>query len=132
MNNKPILLWLDDTRDPFDTKLNWVEDTIPFEVDRSAIEIVWIKDYYQFESFLRSATTNGQWPATICFDHDLGDGPDGMECVRLLIDICQDTGLPLPAYFSQSSNYPGRVRMLSLLKQFQKYNDSNHEQITFQ
>ena len=131
MSTKPILLWLDDVRDPFDTELNWVGDTIPFEVDRSTIEIVWVKDYYQFESFIRSATTNGQWPAAICFDHDLGDGPDGRECVRLLIGICQETGLPLPAYFSQSSNYPGRIRMLSLLKQFKNMRNQVYGEITF-
>lgn len=123
MENKQILLWLDDVRDPFDTKSNWIRKTTLYNVDPTDIEIVWVKDYRQFESFIRSATTNNQWPTIICFDHDLGDGPDGMECVKLLIDICQDTGLPLPTYFSQSSNYPGRVRMISLLEQFQKYNE---------
>ena len=59
------LIWLDDIRDPTDTRMDW----LAYSPIGREVEVVWIKDYFQFKKWVLK---NGL-PDGICFDHDLGE-----------------------------------------------------------
>jgi hypothetical protein len=48
----------------------------------------------------------------------LGDGPSGYDAAKYIIDRCIDDGLPLPLFWSQSSNPAGKENIISLLTNF--------------
>lgn len=105
---KPILIWLDDTRNP------------KFHLPKTAFDVydvVWCETYGDFNDALASM----DFPAAVFFDHDLGDVMyNGKDCAQLLIDYCMNTGNKLPVYFSQSMNPIGKKNILSLLDSYKK------------
>ena len=105
------MLWLDDSRNPFDENVKWTA-LAPYPFDN----IVWVRTYYQFVDYINE---NGL-PYEICFDHDLGtDSGDytGKDCANYLVDYCFEHKKPLPYFASQSSNPPGRENILKYLEQ---------------
>lgn len=127
------LLWLDDYRDPNDTKIDW----LVFSPIGKNVEVIWIKTYNEFVEYI---LTNGL-PEAICFDHDLSDfqafksnypelmedvelpetEKTGYDCAKWLIDYCLDNNLNIPKYNIQSANPIGKENIDKLLKSFNKF-----------
>ena len=101
------LLWLDDERDPTDTRWH------PFFPIQQP-EVIWVKSYAEFTEWI----TDNSLPHAICFDHDLGDGPSGMDAAKWLTEFCLDTNSPLPAWNIQSANPIGKMNIEALLNSF--------------
>ena len=105
------LLWLDDERDPKDDRWHAF-----FPLETSAI--VWVKSYDEFTDWI----IENSLPSAICFDHDLGDAPSGMDAAKWLTEYCMDRGLKLPLWNIQSANPIGKKNIASLLTSFERVN----------
>ena len=111
MENKPIVIWLDDMRNPSD---------FLGEKFLSENSVIWCKCFKDFAFYV----THVDGIDSIYFDHDLGLGKkDGMDCAKFLINHCIITDSPLPKYFSQSSNPPGRENILGILDSYKKFRE---------
>jgi len=109
--NKPILIWIDDWRNP----KNFLSGSV-----FTKYEVVWCKSYNEFEVTL----TNREFPSVVFFDHDLGDRVrDGKDCADLLIDFCMKNGYKLPEYYSQSQNPVGKKNILGVLDSFKRFQE---------
>ena len=107
------LLWLDDERDPTDER--W-SSYFPIESPR----IVWVKSYTEFVDWIDANSL----PSAICFDHDLGDGPSGMDAAKWLTEYCLDANSKLPAWNIQSANPIGKKNIEALLSSFARATES--------
>lgn len=99
-------LFLDDLRDP--------AITYP-DADVSC----WIV-CRNYEEAVASVIVNGA-PSMILFDHDLGDGPTGLDFAKWLIDQHLDGNHAIPAgfdYYVHSMNPIGAENIRQLLKNF--------------
>lgn len=115
---KKTLLWLDDYRDPFDKKMDW----IVFSPIGRNVNIVWVKSYIEFINYIKKHGL----PDAICFDHDLSDyehleEKTGYDCAKWLVNYCLDNDLKLPQYTIQSANPTGRENIDKLFKSFNKF-----------
>ena len=108
------LLWLDDERDPSDER--WA---VYFPVESA--RIVWVKSYAEFTDWI---DTNSL-PTAICFDHDLGDGPSGMDAAKWLTEHCLDANTQLPQWNIQSANPIGKKNIEALLTSFARATDQS-------
>ena len=108
-NSKPTLLWLDDERDPEDER--W-HRFFPIE----SPTIVWAKSYEEFTEWV----TTHLLPDAICFDHDLGVGPNGMDVAKWLTEYCLRLNLKLPVWNIQSANPIGKQNIAALLNSFER------------
>lgn len=79
-----------------------------------------VTSYEEFVNFIK----DDGWPNFISFDHDLGIGKTGFDCAKFLVDYCLDNQLDLPNFVVHSQNPVGKLNIESLLKNFQKYQDS--------
>lgn len=124
------LLFLDDYRDPFDTKADWLFYS---PIGRN-VDVVWVKSYQEFVDYI---TTNGL-PDGICFDHDLVDEhydpsmydgtyndlyphfteKTGYDCAKFICEYCMDNNKDIPPYNIQSANPVGSENIDKLLKSF--------------
>lgn len=129
------LLWLDDYRDPFDTKTDWL---VFSPIPRENLKVIWVKTYQEFKDWI---IDNGL-PEAICFDHDLVDEhyaigrpsnfqefdysltneKTGMDCAKWLIQYCIEFKKALPLFNIQSANPVGKKNIQALLDNFNKYN----------
>ncbi len=107
------LLWLDDERDPTETR--W-HDFFPIP----SAEVIWVKSCSEFTDWISANSL----PDAICFDHDLGDGPSGMDAAKWLTEYCLDNHVKLPAWNIQSANPIGKLNISALLNSFARVNDS--------
>lgn len=107
------LLWLDDARNPFDKKMDWL---IYSPIGRN-VDVVWVASYQQFVAYI----TKHGLPDAICFDHDLGEEEDGYDCAKWLVNYCLDNNKPLPKYAIQSANPVGRENIDGLFISFNKF-----------
>lgn len=121
-----VLLWLDDKRNP------WEKDWIKFSPIKEPIEIIWVKKYHEFVSWI----TEHGLPDAICFDHDLSDihikkstynEKTGMDCAKWLVEYCLDNKVKLPKYNIQSSNPAGKDNIDGLLKGFIKFQNTESD-----
>lgn len=132
---KKKLLFLDDYRDPFDTKIDW----LVFSPIGRNVEVIWVKSYVEFVNWIKD---NGL-PDGICFDHDLADEHydvynntdltleeyyytndremTGYDCAKFLIDYCMDNNKDIPPYRIQSANPVGKENIDNLLKSYKKF-----------
>ena len=125
------LLWLDDFRDPFDQKSDWLKYS-PIGRD---VDVIWVKNYQEFVDYIM---IHGL-PDAICFDHDLSDehynakmylGEEynelydtfvektGYDCAKWLCDYCLDNNKDIPPYNIQGYNPIGKKNIDLLLKNF--------------
>lgn len=119
------LLWLDDERDPCQSR--W-EVYFPIVPD----DVIWIKSYKEFTNWI---LTNGL-PAAVCFDHDLADityNPEkgqsmfvyhektGYDCAKWLGDYCIEHNTKVPIYNIQSQNPVGKQNIDKYLKNVIKH-----------
>lgn len=135
------LLWLDDVRDPFDKKVDW----LVFSPIGKNVDVHWVTNYMEFVDWIM---INGL-PDGICFDHDLADehyrpsmyNPDGhyslyysdgtfkektgYDCAKWLIDYVDVNNLELPKYNIQSANPVGKMNIDMLLKNYLKFRQEN-------
>ena len=129
------LLWIDDTRNPFEDL--WGETFSPI-VPEELGHIEWVKSYKKFIEYINE---NGL-PDAICFDHDLGmdvalearskgmskrksrelkqQEKTGFDCAKWLVDYCIDNNKQLPLYNIQSANPVGKENIDKLLKNYLK------------
>lgn len=107
----PTLLWLDDERNPSDPR--WQSF---FAVESPAI--IWVKNYREFTEWI----AENSLPDAICFDHDLGPGPSGLDAAKWLISYCIKMELDLPKWSIQSANPVGKRNIHSLLDSFERFN----------
>lgn len=117
----PVILWLDDERDPnaihpsiiqddsIQNKPTWVEYIVGRN-NPGNWEVVWVKDYKQFTNYLELAGL----PDVVCFDHDLGQQMTGKDCANYMVDILVERNLFGPVIRSQSSNPSGVQNILGL------------------
>lgn len=103
----PILLWLDDERNPLDEK--W---RVFFPVANPSI--VWVKSYTDFVNWI----SDHGLPDAICFDHDLGEDRSGFDAAKWLTEYCLARKKSLPFWSSQSANPIGRQNILSILETY--------------
>ena len=115
----PVILWLDDERDPMDThpsymgeptKFTWVESVVGMR-NPGNWDVQWVRNYKQFTNFIECSPT----PDIICFDHDLGEQMNGKDCANYLVDVLMERNLLGPVVRSQSSNPSGASNILGLL-----------------
>ena len=107
LNIMTTLLWLDDERDPTDSRWHRY-----FPVENPTV--VWVKTY---EEFVEWVNVNSL-PDAICFDHDLGDGLSGMDAAKWLTEYCLDRNQKLPLWSIQSANPIGKMNITALLNSF--------------
>lgn len=110
---KKTLLWLDDARNPFSKKIDWL---IFSPIGRN-VNIVWVGNYQEFVNHI----INHGVPDGICFDHDLGEKEDGYDCAKWLVNYCLDNNTKLPKYGIQSANTVGKENIDKLFKSFNKF-----------
>lgn len=132
---KKTLLFLDDYRDPFSKKVDWMV----FSPIGRDVTTIWVKSYSEFVDWI---TENGL-PDAIAFDHDLDEehyAPQcewgnynewainqnfkektGYDCAKWLVDYCMDNNVPLPIFSSHSANPAGRENITKLLTNFLKH-----------
>ena len=89
---KQVVLWLDDLRDPnspfktdaiYKYPFKWIDVYSPINDD---YDVVWVKTYDEFVKYI----TENSLPAGVCFDNDLGEEKEGYDCVKWLVNYCQD------------------------------------------
>ena len=119
---KQVVLWLDDLRDPnsifendnaYKYPFKWIDAYSPINGD---YDVVWVKTYDEFVKYI---TENGL-PDGVCFDNDLGEEKEGYDCVKWLVNYCQDNNLELPPYSIHSYNVVAKANMFSLIDNFMK------------
>ena len=108
MDNE-TLLWLDDERDPNDSR--W---RVYFPLAEPVV--VWVKTYEQFVDWI----SINDLPNAICFDHDLGGEHSGFDAAKWLTEHCLDNAKPLPTWNIQSANPIGKQNIASLLRSFER------------
>lgn len=128
--SKQILLWLDDSRNPFE------DDWLNFSPIGKDVIVEWVKSYNEFIDWI---TLNGL-PDAICFDHDLGDYqafrngyPEyfegqswptheltGYDCAKWLVDYCEINNKSIPLYAIQSANPVGKENIKCYLEGYKK------------
>jgi hypothetical protein len=145
MKKLKTLIWLDDTRNPFEN--NW----LVFSPIDQPYNVIWVKQYEEFVNYI---IKNGL-PEAICFDHDLGlvidpnsefktingeissfslniyddNEKTGYDCAKFLVDYCIDNNLNLPLYNIQSANPVGKENIDSLLKNYNKFKIEQNDNI---
>ena len=111
------LLWLDDSRNPFDTRTDW----LVFSPIGRDVDVVWVKSVDEFMNFINQHGL----PDGICFDHDLGedsyDERTGYDCAKYVVDYCLQHDCDIPAYSIQSSNPVGKENICHLMENYHQY-----------
>ena len=137
------LIWLDDTRNPFDNNGSW----LVFSPIEQPYCVVWCKKY---DDFLEEIVYNGM-PDAICFDHDLGmeivlearsfgmskrksrelkkEAKSGYDCAKWLVDYCMEKSLNLPKWNIQSQNPVGAENIRGILLNFEKFKNINQNEL---
>lgn len=136
---RKVLLWLDDYRNPFNVKVDW----LAFSPIGRNVSVVWVTSYKEFTNYI----TNHGLPDGICFDHDLSDEHydvhnntdltleeyyqtddremTGYDCAKWLVEYCLDNDKDIPPYGIQSANPAGKENIDKLLKSFIKFRTSD-------
>lgn len=106
------LVYLDDERNPFD-------DNFIKEKSAKGVPVVICRS---FDSFQKTITELNTEVSLVSFDHDLGasyvgvpvdDQPNGVSCVRWLIEFCKANNMAFPEYRLHTANGEGYKNMLS-------------------
>lgn len=133
----PVILWLDDERNPndifpfpfFDHEPDeyrpiWVEVVVGKYKGKTPNEwdVVWVKNYDEFKTYVDS----NQIPDIVCFDHDLGGQLTGKDCANYLIEKLMDLDKIGPIVRSQSANPGGASNILNLFSNWRKHYIKEH------
>ena len=101
MGLKRYYIYLDDTR------------SLP-----SLFDIV-VKSYDEFVDLVRMRGS-GISDSFISFDHDLGEGKNGYDCAKFLVEWCIEHGYEVPQYDIHSANPVGRKNIESIFETYKK------------
>lgn len=136
------LLWLDDYRDPFNKKVDWLAYS---PIGRN-VDVVWVTTFQEFVDHIMIYGL----PDGICFDHDLHDQhyrpsmyakdgrynkyytdgtfteKTGYDCAKWLVEYCMDNDKDVPPYGIQSANPVGRENIDKLLKSYTNFRRLNN------
>lgn len=114
---KRTLLWLDDCRDPFDTRIDW----LVFSPIGRDVDVVWVQNVDEFFAYIDEHGL----PDAICFDHDLAedsyDERTGYDCAKYVVNYCMEHNLDIPAYNIQSSNPVGAENIRHIMDNYHRY-----------
>lgn len=103
-------------------KLVWLDDLRP----KPDGYHVWIKDYRSFVEFVKNEGKH--IPLTyISFDHDLGEGENGYDCAKFLVNWCIDNDYLVPDYAIHSANPVGRENIKSIFESYRKIKEYGKE-----
>jgi len=129
----PVILWLDDERDPnaiypgiigddsIQNKPTWVEYIVG-KWNPGNWEVVWVKNYKQFTNYLELS----EMPDVVCFDHDLGEQMSGKDCANYMIDILVERDILGPVVRSQSANPSGVANIMGLFDNWHEHYVKEH------
>ena len=115
MDMKYYNLFLDDERVP--KNVTWVE--LPL------VEWVIVRNFEQFITYIKLHGI----PARVSFDHDLApehyqglqsDELTGMDCVKWLVDFCDEHNHKFPEYYLHTLNTDGEANMKSYIESYLK------------
>lgn len=110
--DKKSVYWVDDTRDPEDY-------FTPDELDYY-YKVFWLKDFDMFKFYIEHL----DMPDIVYLDHDLGEGKNGYDCVKFLVEFCDENSLGLPDVKTQSANPVGVKNILSYVESYRKVHQS--------
>ena len=99
-------IWLDDFRAP----------NIPDQYNEN---VAWVRDYDTFVTTVKVFKSDIS-RCMVHFDHDLGEGKNGYDCAKFLIDWCLENDYAAPDYDIQSSNPVGRKNIESVFESYWK------------
>ena len=81
-------------------------------------DFIIVRTYKQFVKYIKE---NGV-PDFISFDHDLGDGKNGFDCAKWLVNYCIDNNLDFCFdYYVHSANPVGSNNIHNAFEMFKKY-----------
>ena len=136
VSNKQItILWLDDERDPsaphgsYDDhgmRISLVKYYTGHDPSEPNTQVMWAHNYTDFRKYLDGLVAEECFPNLICFDHDLGERYNGMDCVKYLVEVCEKHGIvPSKYQFRYQSMNPGGVKnMMSYIESYIKSKQS--------
>jgi hypothetical protein len=104
---KPILLWLDDYRNPRDKEIDWMV----FSPIGRDVTVVWAESYTDFIEYILCYDL----PAAISFDYELGIKETGYDCAKWLVNYCVNHNKPLPIWSIHSADPMGRSNIDNFL-----------------
>ena len=110
------VLFLDDVRDPFDPK--YANLIAPYSSENA--NIIWVENYNQFVEFINSRDPLSLKDYLICFDNDLGEGKEGYDCAKYLVNICLDNKIDLPSFRVHSQNPVAKENIISLFVNYKR------------
>lgn len=96
----------------------WLDDFRPPMISQRET-IAWVKTYDEFVTQVKAFGKHIS-ECIVHFDHDLGEGKDGYDCAKWLIDWCLENGYGVPDYDIQSSNPVGRQNIESVFESYWK------------
>lgn len=118
------IIWLDDIRCPYTYHWNCLIQKC-VDMFSGICSIIWVRSYDEFVCELNHVD---DIPAYIFFDHDLGPGKTGMDCMKYLIDYMQDKNVNpnnINVFF-QSQNPVGKENMQSLFDCYKRFYNNGH------
>lgn len=118
-NDKNVLVWIDDLRNPRDTQ--WKRFITQNFRNVTFDDVVWCHSYDEFMTYMNAHGI----PRYVSFDHDLADTQltqerTGYTCAKSIIDACLDANVDVPQYAIQSSNPVGARNIASLMDNYHK------------
>lgn len=80
------------------------------------------RSYSEFVCMIDKAISGGVFISDVSFDHDLGCGPDGVECIKYLLDMILYNGMECPLSIGvHTANPVGRQRLLGYANDIKKF-----------
>lgn len=105
---RKFYLYLDDLREK------------PWYFDKKVV------DYDSFVEFVKNQGKNIiSWH--ISFDHDLGEGKNGYDCAKFLVEWCVENGFKVPTYEIHSANPVGADNIRSVFETYKKFKEYGKE-----
>lgn len=84
---------------------------------------VWARDYDEFVECVEKEGKHISF-AHINFDHDLGEGKNGYDCAKFLVNHCIENGYRVPSYTIHSGNPVGRKNIQSIFETYNKVKEN--------
>ena len=79
-----------------------------------------LRDYNSFVEYIKSIKSSVGL-SHISFDHDLGEGKNGYDCAKFLVNWCIEMGYDVPTYSIHSANPVGRENIKSVFESYKKW-----------
>ena len=84
------------------------------------------RQFRDYDSFVNYIMTIGYTVANchISFDHDLGEGKNGYDCAKWLVNWCMEHGYGVPTYTIHSANPVGSENIKSVFDTYYKVKEN--------